>query len=374
MSPPLRIGFNARLLASPDVRGFNRYTAELVRALAATGRVEPVLFSNAPIHERHSLGNLPSVVQDVRPQLRWQHRWLPQALRRERIDLFHAPAHWGVPWSSRCPVVATIHDLFDHEMPHLKPEVAFRVSARHSLEQSLVVRRARCIITVSEWTARSITRHLGVRPERIAVTVEGAAPAFVGAPDGARMTAARSELGVGDRYYIYVGGFDVRKNLGALVAALAHTPAERRLPVLLVGEGGVEAEALAREAREADVAEWLRFVGRIDDARLAALYAGALAVVLPSWLEGFGLPVVEAMHMGTPAIVSTGGSLPEIAADAALTFAPDDPLALAAAMTRLADEPGLRMDLAARARERAPLYTWSRAAEQTIEAYQRVLG
>ena len=81
----MRVGFNARLLASPDLRGFNRYTAELVRALAATGRVEPVLFGEAPIHPVHRLESLPSVVAPVRPQVRWQHVWLPGAIRRARV-------------------------------------------------------------------------------------------------------------------------------------------------------------------------------------------------------------------------------------------------------------------------------------------------
>ncbi len=370
--PHLRIGFNARLLASPDVRGFNRYTAELVRALAATGRVEPVLLSDAPIHERHNLGTLPAVVEDVHPQIRWQHRWLPHALRREQIDLFHAPAHWGVPWFSRCPVVATIHDLADRELPHLAPPASMRASARHALEQSLVVHRACRIIAVSQWTARSIERFLGVPRERISVTVEGAAPAFDGAPGAERVAAARSLAGLPERYFIYVGGFEARKNLGALVAALAATPERERLPVAFVGEPA-GAGQLTDLARVTGVAPWVRLVGALDDGRLAALYAGAVAVVLPSWLEGFGLPVVEAMHVGTPAVVSTGSSLTEIAGDAALTFPPDNPDELAAAMGHLASDPALRAHLAARARERAQLFTWRRAAEQTVAVYEEAL-
>lgn len=133
----LRVGINARLLAGPDRRGFNRYTAELVRALAADARVEPVLFSDAPIHPLHRLENIPRVLRFVRPQPLWQHRWLPDALRREHIDVFHAPAHWGVPWHSPCPVVATIHDLADRERPELRTGGGLRAAARHEMEQWL---------------------------------------------------------------------------------------------------------------------------------------------------------------------------------------------------------------------------------------------
>ncbi|HXY20220.1 MAG TPA: glycosyltransferase family 1 protein [Gemmatimonadales bacterium] len=371
---PLRVGINARLLAGPDRRGFNRYTAELVRALAASGRVEPVLFSDAPIHPVHGLDQIPRVLRFVRPQALWQHRWLPGALRREHIELFHAPAHWGVPWHSPCPVVATIHDLADRERPELAVHGGLRAAARHEMEQWLVMRKTRRIIAVSEWTAASIARHLGVERERIAVTVEGAAAAFDAAPDAERVAAVRSEFDLKEPYFLYVGGFDDRKNLGALVEALTLQPEQRRTQVALVGAEGAGSAALRRRAIRSGVSPWLRFLGGTDDAKLAALYAGAVALVLPSWVEGFGLPVVEAMHMGTPSVISTGGSLPEIAGDAGLAFAPDDPGALAAAMRRLVTDRSVREGLAARARERAPFYTWRRAAEQTVRVYEEALA
>ena len=370
----LRVGLNARLLASADRRGFNRYTAELVRALAAAGRVEPVLFSDAPIHPVHRLETVARVLRFVRPQPLWQHRWLPGALRRERIDVFHAPAHWGVPWHAPCPVIATIHDLADRELPELRPGGSLRAAARHEMEQWLVVRRTRRIIAVSQWTAESIHRHLGVERERIAVTVEGAAPAFDTPPDAALVASTRAEHGLRDPYFLYVGGFDPRKNLGAIVRALAALPAEQRPRVALVGQGGEAAETLRLEAAAAGVEGWLPFVGAVDDRALAALYAGAVAVVMPSWLEGFGLPLVEAMHAGTPAVISSAGSLPEIAGEAALVFPPGDPAALADAMRRLATDGELRETLALRARARAPLYTWARAAEQTADVYQAAAG
>ena len=371
----MRVGINARLLASPDIRGFNRYTAELARALAGTGLVEIVLFTDAPIHRRHGLDGMPVIVGTVHPQVRWQHGWLPGALRRERIDLFHAPAHWGVPWRSACPVVATIHDLADRELPALRAPAGFAASARHEAEQWLAVRRARRIIAVSEWTARSVTRQLGVAPERIAVTVEGAAAAFDAPPSAAQIAAVRAGFALEGPYFVYVGGFDPRKNLGALVAALAAMPQERRMTIALAGAGGGESqEALKRDAAARGVSRWLYFLGGVDDAALAALYAGAVAVVLPSWLEGFGLPVVEAMHVGTPSVVSTAGSLPEIAGDACLTFAPEEPARLAEALLRLAEDGALREGLAEKARRRASLYTWRRAAEQTLDVYRSAVG
>ena len=368
----MRIGFNARLLTSPDLRGFNRYTAELARALAATGRAEVVLFSDGPIHPAHGLSSLRAVVAAVRPQFRWQHLWLPAQIRRERLDLFHAPAHWGIPLRCSCPCVATIHDVADREMP-AAPRGALAVVARHAFEEALVVRRARRIITVSQWSAASLRRRLGVSGDRIAVTVEGAAAAF-GPVAPERVVTARAEAGLPERYFLYVGGFEPRKNVGALVRALAALPAEERIPVALVGGDRSGAAALLGDAARAGVASSVLSLGLLDDERLAALYSGALAVLVPSWVEGFGLPVVEAMHCGTPAIVADAASLPEVAGDAALTFPPAEPVALARHMARLAGDPALRATLAARARERAARFTWARAAEQTIAIYEEVLG
>ena len=206
------------------------------------------------------------------------------------------------------------------------------------------------------------------------MTVEGAAPAFAATIEPARVASVRRDYGLDAPFFLYVGGFDPRKNLGALVAALGFQAPDRRIPVALVGTGGPAADALRLQAEAAGVLPWVRLLGEVEDEKLAALYAAAVALVMPSWLEGFGLPVVEAMHMGTPAIVSTGGSLPEIAGDAGLAFRPDDPQALAAAMSRLAAKPSLRSVLAARARARAERYTWRRAAEQTLAIYEAALG
>ncbi len=370
----MKVGFNARLLASDVRRGFNRYTVELVRALA-DGGVEIVLFSDAPIHPAHGIAGHPrvrTVVHALAPQWRWQHGWLPRALAAERVDVFHAPAHWGLPWRGSVPMTATIHDLADRELPDLFDRAPLRAKARHRLEEWLVVRRAGVILTVSAYSATSIARHLGVDVSRVAVTVEGAAPAFQPVAPEVAAAAARAR-GLPGSYFLFVGGFDPRKNLPVLLHALSRM-GERERPVLaLVGGSAADAEVLRGEAERLGVAGSLRFLGAVPDDELASLYAAAVALVLPSRLEGFGLPVVEAMHVGTPVIVSSAGSLPEIAGDAGLVCWPDDAGGFADAMRRLRDEPDLRADLARRARARAPRFTWQRAAEQTIETYERLL-
>ncbi len=367
----VRVGLNARLLAAGDRRGFNRYAAELARALQASGRCEVVLFGDAPIHPEHGLGALEAHVEPVRPQWRWQHAWLPGALRRARVDLFHAPAHWGVPLRSHCPVVATIHDLADRERPGDFAGVSFRAVARHRFEEWLVVRRAARILTVSEYSARCIERHLHVPGRRIAITVEGGES--TAAARGSTDDQVPARLGLARPYFLVVGGFEARKNLGVIVQALATQAEADRVPVAFVGRRTRDADALLGAARAAGVERWVRVLDEVTDADLAVLLAGAVALVMPSRLEGFGLPVVEAMHAGTPSIVSDAGSLPEIVGDAGLVVPVDDAAALAAAMRRLATEPETRVGLAVRAAARAAQFTWKAAAEQTLVVYEGAL-
>ena len=371
----MRVGFNARYLTSPNRRGFNRYTAELVRALALLPDVEIVLFSDAPVHEAHHLHDLAgvrTVVQKEKRQWQWQHRELGPALARENIDVFHAPAHWGLPWHSKIPAVATIHDLADRELPQYFADSSMRDRLRHRAEEWLVVRRAARIITVSEYSAASIARHLGVPRERIAVTVEGAAPAFHpgAAGDAAGVLA---QLPVQQPFFACVGGFDARKNLIVLVEAVAQLEPALRPHFVLVGAPGPAAHALMASAGELGVRQHFHLAGTLNDRDLAGMLSAAVAVVTPSTLEGFGLPVVEAMHVGTPAIVSSAGSLPEIAGDAALICDPEDRSCFAASLRRLIDEPGTRAELARKATERATGFTWKRAAEQTYAVYEDVL-
>ncbi len=369
----MRVGINARLLASPDRRGFNRYTAELARAIAAERLAEVVLFSDAPVHPSHGLTHLPCVAAPVRPQWHWQHGWLPRALATEGIDVFHAPAHWGVPWRSSCPVVATIHDLADRELRGRTPTGPLPAFVRHRLEERLVVLRARRIITVSEWSARSIVRHLGVPRERVVVTVEGASGALAQVPPADVVAGTLRRLGLTPPHFLYVGGFEARKNLGVIVRALAALAPEQRVVVAFAGGEAADRAELERAAAAAGVGPWVCLLGNPDDRTLAAIYAAAVAVIVPSWLEGFGLPVVEAMHVGTPAIVSSAGALPETAGDAAVVFPPESHEALAAAMLQLATDVERRRELVARAHSRAARYTWTAAAAQTVAAYEAAL-
>jgi glycosyltransferase involved in cell wall biosynthesis len=263
------------------------------------------------------------------------------AVRRLRADVFHAP-HYVVPVTST-PTVVTIHDLI-----HLR----LRNPMKRAYAWTMLRRAARqTVVTVTSAMKQEIETTLGARD--VIVTPNGVDPRF--SSDG------RSAPG---EYFLFVGNDKPHKNVETLVAAYESTKwnVEKKRPGLVLAGA-----PFSRYRTRATLA------GFVDDDELAALYRGAIALVMPSIEEGFGLPAVEAMACGTAVITSNAPALVEITGDAALHADARDAGAIANAMTRLANDEALRGDLASRGIARARQFTWRMCAEKTREAYERAL-
>jgi glycosyltransferase involved in cell wall biosynthesis len=343
----MRVGIDCRKIAD---FGIGTYVRGLVRALAELGGDEEyVLFVpsslRTPLPFQH-------VVVDA-PHYSARELWgMGRAIARAGLDLFHAP-HFVLPWTS-CPSIATIHDVILAHFPPPQPggSLYYARMMRRALRKSVRV------LTVSEAAKRSIVETFPCDPGKITVTPNGIEPIFF------ERGPAASDLG---RYFLYVGNDKPHKNVGALVGAFH------------------EVEGASLVLAGADFARYQGFPGILTPGfvsieRLAELYRGAIAVVVPSLEEGFGLPAAEAMACGTPVIASRIASLVEVAGDAALyvdVTPPADSAATAVrfaeAMNRMLREPALREELSARGRARAEPFTWRRCAELTREAYRSVL-
>jgi glycosyltransferase involved in cell wall biosynthesis len=266
-----------------------------------------------------------------------------RAVDRTGADLFHAP-HYVVPFT-RVPTVVTIHDLIHLHQPQRNPLA--RPYARRMLARA--VSRGRRIFTVTEAVARELRDELGATDEQLVVTPNGIDDRFrVVTPSGT------------GRAFLYVGNDKPHKDPGTMMRAFA-IARESDPELRLVLAGG----SFDRFAAERGV-ERRGFVG---DDELAALYRNALAVIVPSLEEGFGLPAAEAMASGAPVIASDAPALVEITADAAIHFRRGDERELAAAMLRVASDRELRRDLGARGIAQAAQFTWRRCAERTMTAY-----
>lgn len=377
MTRPLRVGFNARLLHAADLRGWNRYTLNLLAALPDAG-VEPILYTDRPLHpghlERLPTGSYEVRVGDARPYAVWEQFWLPRACGRDRVDLLHAPSNFGLPWSSPCPRVLTLHDAIDRA--YYSPRSAFRTRWRPGAVRSrfshwLARTRAHRVITVSEHARGDLVGRLGVPSGRIRVIPEAADPRMhreVREEDRAR---ARMRYGLDRPYVFYVGGWEGRKNLPFLVRAFARSGIDG-VELVLAGGRDDQRSGLSSLAGSLGLGDRLHLLGWVEDEELPALYSGALCFAYPSEYEGFGLQLCEAMAAGCPVLAARATCLPEVLGSGGETFGLDTPDELAALMRRVVTVPAFRADLVVRARARSFDFSWRRTAAATSVVYREL--
>ncbi len=354
---------------APVPGGTGRYSRELARALAATAPAGTRVEGWTAWHRRPAAARVPGVGGPRRLPL--GRRSLATAWERGRgphprgAELVHAPTLL-VPPRGRVPLVVTIHDAVPWTHPEtLTPRgVAFhhRMAARAAGSADLV-------IVPTDAVRRELARVLDLG-DRVRVVGEGVS-ADLRLPPDAAARAARLGLPPGG-YLLTLATLEPRKGLDVALAALTE-PAGPDLPLLVVGQpgwGGVDPAAMAARLRLP--AGRVRVLGRLPDADLAVVLAGAAALLMPSRAEGFGLPLLEAMALGTPVVASDVPALVEVAAGAAVTVPVGDPAALAAAAAAVTGDPERRERLVAAGRRRAAQFTWAAAAAEMWTQYTKL--
>jgi len=288
---------------------------------------------------------------------------LPGAVARARVDLVHSLGSTHPAWLP-VPGVVTIHDLIHR----VAPETHGALLARGlGALVALAARSASRVIVPSAATSEDVTRWLGAPREKVDVVPEGPGLAALAAPTPEASLRSRLGLGVAP-VILSPSAKRPHKNLARLIEALSLV----QDAVLVVPGYANPYEATLREvAASVGVSERVRFTGWLGEEDLEGLYALCSLVCFPSLVEGFGLPVLEAMRRGVPVACSGVSALPEVAGDAALLFDPFSVDAIAAALRRLLADPG---DLPARGRARAARFSWERAAAGTVASYERALS
>ncbi|MCX6551239.1 MAG: glycosyltransferase family 1 protein [Acidobacteria bacterium] len=302
----------------------------------------------------------------VRP-LTWawnRLNWPPvELVTGARFDVVHATSPLLLPRRAGLGV-CTIYDLdfLEH------PERAWGEMKRDF--PALVHRHATLadiVVTISEHSSRRIQSLLGVPASRIAVCRPGT-PAWARSPVQAAVPAA-------EPYLLFVGTIEPRKNIGGLLQAYARLCRDVPGTPRLVLAGGLmpAAQPWIDMARSEPLRGRVEFRGYVSDRERPALYAGASALVLPSFEEGFGLPALEAMALGIPVVVSNRGALPEVVGSAGLLVEPDDPASLAAALRRVLEEPGLAARLREEGQVRARMFDWDASGRHLLECFGAAL-
>ena len=289
--------------------------------------------------------------------------WLPW-----RADLFHSLAQRPPAFRFRREVV-TVHDVFP-----LSGEGYATADFRRKFSRLLLeaVERAARIITPSEYTARELARHANVGKERVRVIPEGVDHPRDTLPDAERERERSALVGPGNVMVLSVGVIQTRKNTINAVRALEHLPATYRL--VLAGGNGHGSEAIHQFIRREPPGSHVTVLGHVPRERLLRLYQAATVLLFPSFEEGFGLPLLEAMAHGLPVVAAKASSLPEVGGDAALYADPHDPREIAAQVDRVVEDAALRERMIVLGLARAREFTWRRTAERTLAVYEEVLG
>lgn len=298
----------------------------------------------------------------------WYEQWGYRAdYRRVGARAVHYPASVGA-LRPVGPMIVTVHDLAFLHHPEWFPR-----SRALYLRQAVAcsVRAAARVIADSQATARDLDAHLGVKSAAVAHL--GVSPHFAPQPPQ-RIAAARARYCLPERYFLYVGTIEPRKNLARLVRAWSAVTRDAGVDLVVAGRDGWRSGAFHAEVAATSHRGRIHQPGFIEAEDLPAILSGATAFVWPSLWEGFGLPPLEAMACGVPVLTSNVSSLPEVVGDAAMTVDPEDEAAMAEGLLTLATDADLRARIAAAGLERAAAFTWRRTAEAVLAVYRDVLG
>jgi glycosyltransferase involved in cell wall biosynthesis len=305
----------------------------------------------------------------------WGHAYFPYLLRKGRFDLLHSPS-FVVPFACPCPSVVTIYDVSFLKFPqHFERRWRTYVNA----VMPAVLRRVAAVICISEHTRQDLLESYDVSPRKVHVVYCGIdhTQFHPGATCGGDWIAS---MGIRKDYVLHVGTLSERKNLPMLLRAVALLRSQGRFKDYQLVLAGPEVSVLsgATEIRETirnlGLTDVVVLTGHVPEGQLAGLYAQAKVLVMPSLYEGFGLPVLESMAVGTPVVASNTTSLPEIVADAGLTVPPQDEPGWAQAIGELLEQPARAEEFRRRGLARAAQFSWRQAAAETLDIYRAAVG
>jgi glycosyltransferase involved in cell wall biosynthesis len=363
------IGIDASRAVASSPTGTEVYSLNVIRELlrASGDHRFRLYFRQAPLP---NLGLTARNAQQrvIGPRRLWTHLGLSWEVVKSPPDVLYVPAH-VLPAVRRSRAVVTIHDVGYLDYPE-----AYTRSRWLYLHWSTAfsAKVATLIIADSYYTKAELVRRYGVEPDKVRVVhlahEEGLAPV----EEKTTLESVRSRYGIDGDYFIYLGTIQPRKNVFGLLRAYAELASRpgKTPKLVLVGRPGWLHEPLFRAVKDLNIESDVVFTGYVPDNDVPALLSGALALVFPSFYEGFGLPALQAMACGTPVIASNVTSLPEVIGEAGLLIDPRRPEQLADTMALIAGDDSLRRELRDRGLERASQFSWKKCAAETLSVLE----
>lgn len=357
--------------------GLGRYTRSLANAMIGEMDTPPTLFynrtGNAQVFPEWNRIPQRSITMGYKPwrMMVWQGQLTRMSFKRlvPGATLFHATEHLLMPLGST-PTVMTVHDLIFKLFPQHHKRLNYWYL---NLAMPLFVKRADAIIAVSQATKNDLIRHYGTPDRKITVVHEAAAPHFRVVSDS-EVNRVRAKYHLPDRFLLAVGTIEPRKNLSRLVDCLARLRRKYRdLGLVVVGAKGWMYGDFFAKIEEVGLQDAVILPGFVSDDDLPAVFRAATVYVMASLYEGAGLPVLEAMACGVPVVSSRESSMPELGADVARYFNPQDIDNMTAVLDMVLADKNLRVEMAATGPVRAARFSWERAARETMGVYRSVM-
>lgn len=337
----MKIGFDAKRLFR-NFTGLGNYSRTLVANLSDRYADDKLVLLTERISDSADVAQFTKPPYEVvRPKHRflWRLWRMSKDVAREKIDIYHGLSHdlpLGIKKSGARTIV-TIHDVCYKTFPAMFPlfeRMIYSWKYRHSCQA------ADCIVAISQSTARDIVRYFGVDESKIEVIYQAINPAFYTPISRQIASQIVEKYGIKGDYALYVGSINSRKNLKGIIQAYGLLDEQHRLPLVVIGGGGGDylTECL-KEAERLDVARYITHLQGISSMQtLQAFYTAARVMIYPSFYEGFGLPVAEALLCHCPVITSTVSSLPEAGGDGALYIDPTNTEEIAQSIAKILDD------------------------------------
>jgi glycosyltransferase involved in cell wall biosynthesis len=368
----MRIAVNTRFLLPDRLEGIGWFTYEVVRRLVDRRPEDEFIFLfDRPFDPAFVFAdNVKPVVvpPPARHPLLWYlwFEWsVPWVLRRKQADVFFSPDGY-CSLRSKVPTVMVTHDIAHEHYPEQVPPLVRRYY-QHFVPR--YIQRADQVVTVSQATAKDIQAHYGTPAQKLHPACNGVRSVFRPLSEEEK-TRTRQAFAEGQEYFFYLGAVHPRKNLARLIAAYDQFRKRTSAPVKLLigGRFAWQTGEVDAAYRQAEYRDDIVFLGYLDGADLPRLVGAALALTYVSLFEGFGVPVLEAMHCDVPIITSNVSSLPEVAGEAALLVDPTDVSAIAQAMERVQKDESLRTALVAKGGQQRERFSWELATDVVEQA------
>ena len=351
--------------------GIERYARGLIKGLQKIDKSnEYILFTNRDCSGTFTLtGNFKEISYNVSATFRpakilWEQIVLPLQIRKQGIDVLLSAGNI-TPFIQSCPSAVILYDM----IPYVRPEVftGLELAALKTLFRASASMSTK-VITISESSKKEIVNRLHVHEDKVTVVYAGCDEQFKPVPVTAQARQSLKNLGLPQKYILYVASSRKYKNIDGLIKAFKllkeNYHAEQSL--VITGLAGRAQPAIDRLVSSLGLQSSVVMSGFIEDEMMPLLYSAADIFVYPSFYEGFGLPVIEAMACGVPVAASNMTSLPEAVGDAGLLFDPSNHEEMAETLHRIISDPGCRNDLITKGFARAKTFSWEKAASETL--------